>query len=201
MQNSFRNKISRALVERDLKGDQIKDVKDQLAFSKKESEESKKAQVIMQKAAKISQDHLAQHLSNIVTQAIQVVIEKPYEFVCEFVERRGSTEADLYLTKSGERYDILGSTGGGLGDVCSFALKVAYLLLSNVDRVLIIDEICRHINSPKQREAFMKVVKGLSTEFDIQLIINSAIPEVVDSAETLITVGQDSSGISTVEVA
>jgi len=150
-------------------------------------EQTEKAHQIIQKAAKMSQDPLAAHLSGIVTQAIQAVIEKPYEFVCEFVERRGSTEADLYLIKNGEYFDILGGTGGGLADVCSFALKVAYLLLSNVDRVLIIDEVSRHINSPKQRENFAEVLSHLSKEFDIQLIINSTIPELEKVADKLIT--------------
>jgi len=150
-------------------------------------EQTEKAHQIIQKAAKMSQDPLAAHLSGIVTQAIQAVIEKPYEFICEFVERRGSTEADLYLIKNGEYFDILGGTGGGLADVCSFALKVAYLLLSNVDRVLIIDEVSRHINSPKQRENFAEVLSHLSKEFDIQLIINSTIPELEKVADKLIT--------------
>lgn len=145
---------------------------------------------IMQKAAKLSQDSLAAHLSTIVTQAIQAVIEKPYEFVCEFVERRGSTEADLYLVKDGEKFDILGGTGGGLADVCSFSLKVAYLLLSNVDRVLIIDEVSRHINSARQREHFAKVLKKLSEEFEIQMIINSTIPELQEVADKIFELGQ-----------
>jgi len=146
-----------------------------------------KALEIMQAAGKLSQDHLAAHLSTIVTHAIQVVIQKDYEFVCEFVERRGSTEADLYLMKGGHRFGILGGTGGGLADVISFALKVSYLLLANTDKVLIIDEVARHINSEKQRTAFAQVLAGLSSEFEIQLIINSTVPELLAVADNIIT--------------
>ncbi len=146
-----------------------------------------KAKLIMQKAAKLSQDNLAAHLSGIVTQAIQAVIQKPYEFVCEFVERREATEADLYLVKDGEDFDIIGGTGGGLADVISFSLKVAYLLLSNVDRVLLIDEVSRHLNSPEQRKIFSEVLVRLSQEFNIQLILNTTIPELVAMADNVIT--------------
>jgi len=152
-------------------------------------EKSAKVLEIMQASAKLSQGHLAAHLSEIVTQAIQAVIQKPYEFVCEFVERRGSTEADLYLTRDSHRFGILSGTGGGLADVCSFSLKVAYLLLSNVDRVLIIDEVARHLNSSKQREAFAEVLSRLSKEFDIQLIINSTVPELLVVADNVVTLG------------
>ncbi len=157
-----------------------------------------RAHAIMKESARMSQDHIASHLSSIVTQAVVAVIQKPYEFVCEFVERRGTSEADLYLVKDGMKYDILESTGGGLADVCSFALKVAYLLLSNVDRVLIIDEVSRHINSPEQRTAFVDVLFKLSEEFGIQMIINSTIPEIVERADNLITLSLDSEGYSTV---
>ena len=158
-----------------------------IANNEKRITSADKALGIMQAAAKLSQDHLAAHLSGIVTQAIQVVIQKPYTFVCEFVERRGSTEADLYLMKDGHRFGILGGTGGGLADVCSATLKVAYLLLSNTDRVLIIDEIARHINSAKQREAFAGVIAGLSKEFGIQMILNSTVPELLAVADNVIT--------------
>lgn len=165
----------------------VKDYKAKIKQTEEEVVNINKAHQIMQKSAKMSQDHLAVHLSSIVTQAIQPVVNKPYEFVCEFVERRGSTEADLYLTKNGEVFDILSGTGGGLADVCSFSLKVAYLLLSNVNRVLIIDEVSRHINSPQQRTRFAAVLKKLSEEFEIQMIINSTIPELTSIADKLIT--------------
>lgn len=166
---------------------EVEEIENDIGISSLEIEQTEKAHQIMQRAAKMSQDHLAAHLSGIVTQAIQAVIEKPYSFVCEFVERRGSTEADLYLIKDGEYFDILGSTGGGLADVCSFSLKIAYLLLSNVDRVLVIDEVSRHINSARQRENFAEVLARLSKEFEIQLIINSTISELERVADKLIT--------------
>lgn len=168
----------------------VQELEDQLDISAADILNAEETQVIMQKAAKLSQEYLAAHLSNIVTKAIQAVIEKPYEFVCEFVERRGSTEADLYLLKEGERFGILDGTGGGLADVCSFSLKVAYLLLSNHDKSLIIDEVSRHINSPVQRANFAEVMATLSRELDIQMIINTTIPELHAVADLLITLEQ-----------
>ncbi len=186
----MRNTLNKKLDRLDYLGDEISELKEQLTDTENLLEDTEKALIIMQQAAKISQAHLAGHLSLIVTQAIQTVLNKPYEFVCEFVERRGSTEADLYLTKGGEKFDILGGTGGGLADVISFSLKIAYLLLSNVDRVLIIDEVSRHINSPMQRENFARVLKKLSREFEIQLILNTTIPELLQVADKIITLTQ-----------
>jgi DNA repair exonuclease SbcCD ATPase subunit len=150
----------------------------------------------MQKAAGLSQEHIGQHLAGIVTKAIRAVINKPYTFYIEFVERRNSTEADLFVTLDGHRMSVIDSTGGGLADVCSFALKVAYLLLSTEDRVLVLDEPARHLNSQQQREAFAEVVKTLCEEFNIQAIITTTVPELIDIADQIIEVTQQD-GVST----
>lgn len=186
----MRELINKKLYSLEIEQERLTELERELKLAREDRDASEKALIIMQTAAKRSQEYLAQHLSSIVTQAIQTVIEKPYEFVCEFVERRGSSEADLYLKKDDNIYDILESTGGGLGDVCSFALKVAYLLLSNTDNVLIIDEVSRHINSVRQRELFAQVLKKLSEEFEIQIIINTTIPELLEVADNTIELRQ-----------
>lgn len=161
-----------------------------------EQEVKEKSMAVMRKAAKLSQEHIATHLAGIVTKAIRTSISKPYEFHVEFVERRGATEADIYVTLHGNRADVLESTGGGMADICSFALKVAYLLLSNVNRVLIIDEIARHVNSSSQRKAFASVVEALSKEFDIQVIITTTLPEFLAISNNIIQITQDPKGVS-----
>ena len=163
-------------------------------------EQNIKALKVLQQAAKLAQAQTATKLSGIVTKAIRSVLDKPYVFHLEFVERRGVTECDIYVTLSGNRASILGATGGGLADVCSLALKVAYLLLSKNDRVLFLDECSRHVNSPRQRKLFATVIKTLSQEFKIQFIINTAIPELIEIADNLITVTQ-TNGVSHVVIA
>ena len=161
-----------------------------------EQEVLTKSIAVMRKAAKLSQEHIAVHLAGIVTKAIRTSITKPYVFHIEFVERRNVTEADVYVTLHGNRANIMESTGGGMADICSFALKVAYLLLSNANRVLIIDEIARHVNSPQQRKAFASVVKALSREFDIQIIITTTLPEFLEISDNIIQITQDAKEIS-----
>ena len=162
-------------------------------------EQNIKALKVLQQAAKLAQVETASKLSGIVTRAIRSVLEKPYEFHLEFVERRGSTECDIFVTLYGNRASILGSTGGGLADVCSLALKVAYILLGNNDRVLFLDECSRHVNSPGQRRLFANVIRTLSQEFKIQFIIATAIPELIEIADNLIMVTQ-TNGVSNVNI-
>jgi len=190
MVNTYRKKVDEALQRHRFLSREKKGLDKQLIKGQTLSDELEKASAVMRQAAKLSQEHLAVNLSGIVTKAIQAVINKPYEFKVEFVERRGVTECDLYVTKHGFPFNILGGTGGGLADTCSFALKVAYLLLSDVDNILIIDEIARHINSADQRVAFANVVKTLCEEFNIQLITNTTVDEILAIADRTFLVTQ-----------
>lgn len=196
MLTSLNNQIRKAYNRYEFLFEEAETLGTEVAKLTEEQEILEKSIAVMRKAAKMSQEHIAVHLAGIVTKAIRTSISKPYKFHIEFVERRKVTEADIYVTLNGNRADILESTGGGMADICSFALKVAYLLLSNANRVLIIDEIARHVNSPEQRRAFASVVQALSKEFDIQVIITTTLSEFLDIADNLITVTQDPEGIS-----
>lgn len=190
MVNIYRKKIDESVQNYSFLLREENNLTSQIEKSETLRDELDKASAVLRKAAALSQEHLAVHLSGIVTKAINAVVDKPYEFEVKFVERRGVTECDLFVTKGGFEFDILDSTGGGLADTCSFALKVAYLLLSDVDNVLIIDEIARHINSPQQRTAFANVVRTLCDEFDIQLITNTTIEEILAIADRTFLVTQ-----------
>lgn len=143
---------------------------------------------IARKAARLVQDELAGKLSTIVTKAIATVFEEPLEFVCEFVERRGVSEADLYVKDAdGHTYDILSGRGGGLADVCSTSLQMAFIMLSDVDRYLIADEIARHLSTGHQ-ERFAEVLKLLCSEFGFTIVMTTHSQALAEAADKLFQV-------------
>lgn len=120
---------------------------------------------ISRKAAGIVQDKLCERLSHIVTRVIQTVFDDTVSFIIRFVERRGVSEADMFVVDgAGNEYDILESRGGGLADVVSLALQLSFILLSDVDRWLILDEPARHVSKEAQKK-FGEVLKMLVKEF------------------------------------
>lgn len=137
---------------------------------------------ISRKAAGLVQDTLATKLSGIVTKALGSVFEEPIEFIARFVERRGVSECDLLVRVNGEEYDILREDGGGMADVCSLTLQMAFILMSPVDRILIADEIARHTDGESQ-DRFAAVIKELCQELNFTIITvthSEAIAEVAD---------------------
>lgn len=176
-------KISLTLQHGDL--DTLRERRERL---EKESNDVEASLNIARKAAILVQDSLATKLSGIVTKALATVFDEEVEFVAEFVERRGVSECDLYLKdKEGNSYSILDSRGGGLADVCSVCLQMAFILLSDVDRVLIVDEIARHVDGDAQ-EKFASVLKQLSQELGFTIITVTHSPAFVEVADRVFKV-------------
>jgi len=154
---------------------------------------------IFQKAATLTQNHLATHLSAIVTKALKTVFyEKDISFHVEFVERRNTSECDMWIEEDGNKYSLLDSRGYGMADIVSFALKIAYLLLHNSDNILIIDEPGRNISKDKH-DVFSQVIKELSKELGIQFIIATHSDDMISYADKSFLIKQDSYGISQVK--
>lgn len=133
------------------------------------------------------QDNLAAKLSGIVTKAISTVFEEPIEFVVQFVERRGVSECDLSLKIGEDYYDILNEQGGGVADVCSMCLQMAFIMMSQVNRVLVIDEPARHMDVVAQ-ERFIAVLKQLCQELKFTIIMVTHSQAFSDNADKVFTV-------------
>jgi len=155
---------------------------------------------IFQKASLVTQNHLAQHLSSIVTKALRsVFFEKDISFKVEFVERRNSTECDMWIVESGHEYEILESRGFGIADIVSFSLRVAYILLHPSDNVLCIDEPFRNLAKNKHDFA-SRMIQELSRELKIQFIIATHSEELIAHADKAFFMKQDKDGISQVKI-
>ena len=160
----------------------------------KEIEDNEKQKSIARKAAKLVQDNLASKLSGIVSRALSTVFEEDIKFVVNFVERRGVSECDLFLRIGDYDYDILNEHGGGVADVCSLCLQMAFIMMSDVNRVLIIDEPARHMNEVSE-ERFICVLRELCKELNFTVIMVTHSQAFVDGADRVFKVtkkGEDS---------
>lgn len=130
------------------------------------------AKAIFQRAAKVTQRFMEQHLSNVVTKALAVVFtENPYTFRTTFVERRNVTECDMVFVRDDKEKDPLDSCGYGAADIASFALRVAYWKLDGTStNTLFLDEPFRNLSAEFQPLASLMVSK-LSKMLNLQFII------------------------------
>lgn len=183
----MRQRINEALTNRRQLMSDLSDSIDSLGQTEVLIQENLEQRDIARKAAGLVQDNLAAKLSGIVTKAISTVFEEPIEFVVQFVERRGVSECDLSLKIGEDYYDILNEQGGGVADVCSMCLQMAFIMMSQVNRVLVIDEPARHMDVVAQ-ERFVAVLKQLCQELKFTIIMVTHSQAFSDNADKVFTV-------------
>ena len=145
---------------------------------------------IFKKSTLLTQQDISNTLSSIVSKALGVVFpEKNLELKLEFVERRNTSECDIYLIEDGRQYDLLDGRGYGVLDIISFSLKVAHTLLCSNDKVLILDEPFRNLGKTKHRLA-SRMIRELSTELGIQFIIATHVTVLKEHADKAFFVEQ-----------
>lgn len=194
----MRQRINEALTNRRQLMSDLSDSVESLGQTEVLIQENFEQREIARKAAGLVQDNLAAKLSGIVTKAISTVFEEPIEFVVQFVERRGVSECDLSLKIGEDYYDILNEQGGGVADVCSMCLQMAFIMMSQVKRVLVIDEPARHMDVVAQ-ERFIAVLKQLCQELKFTIIMVTHSQSFSDNADKVFTVTKKG-GVSYVAV-
>lgn len=182
MIDQFRKNLEQLKGRRKQIESKIQENKTNIRLYKKEKEDTEKAQLIIQKVAKETQDEIIIHISDIVTLALNSIFDEPYEFKLDFVPKRGKTEAEIYFLKEGKKIDPMRSSGGGAVDIASIALRIALWSISNRDNTIILDEPMKFL-SKNYLEKAIDMIKMLSEKLKIQFIIVTHIEELVDKAD------------------
>jgi len=156
------------------------------------------ARTFIQEVAKATQKGLEVHIGNIVTMAMQSVFENPPEFVVRFESRRGQTECDLLFRTGTEDLRPIDSSGGGVLDVVSFALRISLWTLRKNESVFILDEPFRNV-SPDLQGNVSEMVKLISKRLNLQIIMVSHAEDINQSADKTFLVSKTQGSYSMVE--
>jgi DNA repair exonuclease SbcCD ATPase subunit len=167
----------------------IETLKENILDNKKKLKYAEKALWIIQHVAKQTQEKLEYKISELVSLALNSVFDEPYKMVLQYETKRNKTEASLLFERNGKRFNPLSSTGGGVVDVASFALRIAiWNLASKKSRnVIILDEPFKHLSKnllPKAGEMLQEISKKLI----LQIIMVSHLEELEPYADKAILV-------------
>jgi DNA repair exonuclease SbcCD ATPase subunit len=151
-----------------------------------------------QEVAKQTQEQIKFQLEDIVNLALNAVYSDKYKFSVLIEAKRGGTEARLVLfNENGDELDPMSSTGGGVCDILSFALRIALLIISKNERVLIMDEPFKFI-SKDVKEPAIEIIKRISTDLNVQIICITHDEELIQCSDKVFRVAQKGgiSGVS-----
>jgi len=156
---------------------------------KKSQRHHEQAREVVREAGLRTQRQLEYHISDVVTMAFEAIFDDPYSFEVEFVQRRNKTECDLWFGRDGNKVDPVSSSGGGVVDVASFALRVAAWSMQRprTRPVLLLDEPFKHLSTellPKAAE----MLKRLSDQLGIQVIMVTHSEELAEVADQVFRV-------------
>jgi len=133
-----------------------------------------RVQLILQEVAQITQSQLAWYVDDMTSAAIEAVFpEHDYRLRLEFVQRRGTTEADIVLSDGqGHRVRPRDADGGGLINVAAFALRVALWSLSKTTRpVLVLDEPFHFLHSRDAHARVAELLREISNRLGLQVVM------------------------------
>ena len=197
--DDVRKKITTLVVKKEMLHTRKEECKNTLTALEKEVQAVLEAQVFLQLKAQQTQEKIKLRLEDIVNLALHAVFGDMYKFQLSFVLRRNKTECDIQLIENNVVMDdILDSTGGGAGDIVSFFLRVALLVISGKRRLLILDEPFKGVDAERKPIA-LQVLKELTEDLGIQVICVTHDQKIVAIADQVIKVRKDD-GKSFVEV-
>ena len=185
VREDIRSLLLKKKAEQDFLTARYNTVTEQIREQTSRMEQLKKAQIVIQEVAKLTQKELEYHVSELVSLALSAVFDDPYSLELEFQSRRGKAEADLWFKrKDGERVDPLTASGGGAVDVASFALRVSLwsLRTPKTRPVLVLDEPFKHLSAELQPRAG-EILKQISERLKIQIIMVTHNPDLIDCAD------------------
>lgn len=147
------------------------------------------AKELVLSVAEKTQLNIGKRISDLVSLALASVFEIHYEFQIEFVQRRGVTEADLWLVTEGgqNKMEPLSTSGGGVVDIISFALRLSLWTLRKSAPIFILDEPFKFLSADRHTQAGL-LLKNLSRKLGLQFIIVSHQTGINNEADRLFMV-------------
>lgn len=133
---------------------------------------------LLKQTADFSREQASLQIKSIVTSCLKLVFNNDLEFEIELSQSRGKNSAEFFILERQDdnvyKYKLQDSRGGGVIDILSLALRLAFLLKykPSIDGPLVLDEPAKHVSEDYIFNV-SNFIKKVSEEFDKQIILIS----------------------------
>lgn len=155
---------------------------------KKKRENLDKARIFLIKSAEYQRQQIKTEFEEMVSQALQYILEEEIYFEIDIHETRGRAEAGFFIKSIRDgittRTGIETSRGDGVADIVGLALSIAQIECANPKNKgpLVLDEPAKQV-SAEHIENIGKFLKEISEAFDRQIIMITHIHKLGDIAD------------------
>jgi len=202
----LRRRAERLKGERDKVRRDLEARESELERERKRLRQLEEALEIVKQVGLLTQKQLEYHLSEQVSLALDAVFDDPYRLKINFLEKRGQTEVEILFSRRGMEFPPIGYSGGGVIDVASLALRMAYLRMRRDERlrpVLLLDEPFSQLKGEAPNLRALEILRAMSRDLGIQIIMVSdeRVPreDIIATADRVFHVSQRD-GISVTRV-
>jgi len=150
-------------------------------------EDAKKARVVIQTVANLTQRNLTKRIESLVSTAIMSVDKLWPEFIMKIVSRRNQSEVDFFFMEDGQEQEPLDSCGYGLVDIAADSLNTSIWSLNKNRPTFIKDEPFKNL-SKDHHVAASKMMKMLCDNLGIQIIMVSHEEELSSACDRVFVV-------------
>lgn len=181
LKNSFidkKNKYYEDLGKKKSIENNIKRLEENLKKINNKSEDLILVDTLLKETADFSRLQSSKEIESIVTSCLDLVFNSKMEFKIELSQLRGKNSAEFFIIEMDEdkkyTYKIEDTRGGGVIDILSLALRIAFILkiYPPVKGPIVLDEPAKHV-SDDYIFNIADFIKKISEEFDKQIIIIS----------------------------
>lgn len=165
-----------------------------------DQQELQRALEIIQVTAKVTQQELEVHVSELASLALEAIFPDPYKLSLTFALRRNRSEADLTLVDGDDNHlQPMDAAGGGVVDITALALRISLWSLKQPRPIatLVMDEPCRFVSRDLQGRA-STMIREVSKRLGIQFILVTHEENLTEAADKVFRVGKRD-GVSKVE--
>jgi hypothetical protein len=203
---NLRNELERKKGKREQLQQSLTALEGKMQADKESLLQHEQALEIVKQVALATQKQLEYHLSEQVSLAMEAVFDDPYRLKLNFQEKRGKTEVEILFTRRELEFPPMGSAGGGVIDIASLALQIAYLSMRNDKKVrplLLLDEPFSRLKGEDANRRALAIIQEISRKLQLQIIMVSdervSREDITTNADKVFYVQQGKDGVSRVK--
>lgn len=145
--------LAREMGKKEKIEEQLLELKKTTTIIDDEIELLSKVGILLQKTSEYARNQAKVQVESLVTKCLQYIFETNIEFLIEIEEQRGKANAEFYVINELDDITIKTkpelSRGGGVVDIVSLALRIAFLQTHKpkIQGPLILDEPGKHVSN------------------------------------------------------
>ena len=160
-----------------------------------------KVAFVLHSLANAVQEKFLNGIENLVSEGLSAVFEEPIKFKITPTVRNKQVNLDFtILNEDGTETDLMDARGGGLVCLTGVLLRIimARLMASKVRQVIVLDEPLGMLSSGYQPQAG-ELLKRLATELNMQLIMVTHNPEIIEHADKVYKLQRTAEGVKAID--